>query len=247
MRLRLVGIVLCSLGLIAAAQAHAQTENNEADLLAMRKARDSADVAALRKAIDVARQEAQQKNTARSYEQLALLNFWLCEAGHGKNDDKLIKQAAEDGAEAANKATELNPKSSEAHRLRGDLLGELIPHVFAGGMRYGRQSTSEIEKAIELDPHNVNAYIARAVSYFYTPSAFGGSHEKAVEMLKKAVNLDSRSDTAHIWLARVYLEDGKKNDSRGEIDEALRLNPQRGFAQSVYKQVTAQEKQKKAH
>jgi tetratricopeptide (TPR) repeat protein len=246
MRLGFVAIVLCSLGPIAAAPGHAQTENNDSALLAMRKARDSADVPALRKAIDVARQQAQQKNTAGAYEQLALLNFWLCEAGHGKNDDKLIKQAAEDGVEAAKKATELDPKSSEARRLRGDLLGTLIPHVFAGGMRYGRESTSEIEKAIELDPNNVNAYIARAVSYFYTPSAFGGSHEKAVEMLKKAVSLDSTSDTAHIWLARVYLEDGKRNDARGEINEALRLNPQRGFAQSVYKQVTAKEKQEKA-
>jgi tetratricopeptide (TPR) repeat protein len=131
----------------------------------------------------------------------------------------------ENGVQAAKKAAELDPNSSEAHRLRGDLLGELIPHILAGGMRYGRESTSEIEKAIELNPNNVNPYIARAISYFYTPSAFGGSHERAVEMLKKAVILDATSDTAHIWLARVYLEDGKRNDARGEIYEALRLNP----------------------
>lgn len=147
--------------------------------------------------------------------------------------------------EAAKKATELDPKSSEAHRLEGDLLGQLIPHVFAGGMRYGRESTSEIEKAIELDPKNANAYIARAVSYFYTPSAFGGSHEKAVEMLKKAVSLDSTSDTAHIWLARVYLEDNKSSDALREINQARQSNPERGFAQSVYNQVTAKDKQGK--
>jgi tetratricopeptide (TPR) repeat protein len=245
MRLGFVAIVLCGLGLFAVAPAEGQTGNNDSDLLAMRKARDSAAVPTLRKAIDAAHQQAQQKNTASAYEQLALLNSWLCEAGHGQNDDKVIKQAAEDGVEAAKKATELDPKSSEAHRLEGDLLGQLIPHVFAGGMRYGRESTSELEKAIELNPNNVDAYIARAVSYFYTPSAFGGSHEKAVEMLKKAVSLDSASDTAHIWLARVYLEDNKRNDARGEINEALRLNPQRGFAQSVNKQLTAKEKQEK--
>jgi tetratricopeptide (TPR) repeat protein len=235
------------LGLIGAAPRQAQTGNESPDLLALRKARDSADVPTLRKAIDAARQQAQQKNTASAYEKLALLNSWLCEAGHGQNDDKLIKQAAENGVEAAKKAAELDPKSSEAHRLKGDLLGELIPHVFAGGMRYGRESTSEIEKAMELDPHNVNAYIARSISYFYTPSAFGGSHERAVEMLRKAISLDTTSDTAHIWLARVYLEDGKRDDARGEINEAMRLNPQRGFAQSVYKDLTAKENKVKAH
>jgi Tfp pilus assembly protein PilF len=29
---------------------------------------------------------------------------------------------------------------------------------------------------------------------------------KAIEMLKKAIRLDPASDTAHIWLAQVYLE-----------------------------------------
>jgi tetratricopeptide (TPR) repeat protein len=188
MRPGFVAIVLCGVGLIAPAPGQAQTENSNSNLAAMRKARDSSGVAALRKAIDAPRQQAQQKNTASAYEQLALLNSWLCEAGHGQNDDKLIKQAAED--KAAKKAAELDPKSSEAHRLEGDLLGQLIPHVFAGGMRYGRESTSEIEKAIELDPKYVNAYIARAISYFYTPSGFGGSPENAVEMLKKAISLD---------------------------------------------------------
>ena len=113
MRPGYVSIVLFSLGLIAPAPGQAQTENNNSNLIAMRKARDSADVAALRKAIDAARQQAQQKNTASAYEQLTLLNSWLCEAGHGQNDDKLIKQAAEDGVEAAKKATELDPKDKQ--------------------------------------------------------------------------------------------------------------------------------------
>lgn len=246
MRLACMSVVFCCLGLIGATPHQAATETDSLDLVALRKARDSADVPTLRKAIDAARQLAQQKNTASAYEQLALLNSWLCEAGHGQNDDKLIKQAAENGVEAAKKAAELDPKSSEARRLKGELLGELIPHVFAGGMRYGRESTNEIEKAMELDPNNVNAYIARAISYFYTPSAFGGSHERAVEMLKKAVSLDATSDTAHIWLARVYLEDGKRNDARGEINEAVRLNRQRSFTQSVYKALTVKENKGKA-
>jgi Tfp pilus assembly protein PilF len=244
-RLGSFALLLCSSGLIADAPCEAQTEAN-AELLATRKARDTADVPALRKAIDSARMQAQQKNTARAYEQLALLDQWLCEASRGHHDDKLIKQAAENGVEAAKKAAEIDPKSSEAHRLEGALLGELIPHVFGGGMRYGRRSTSEIDKAIELDPRNVNAYIARAIAYFYTPTAFGGSHEKAVEMLKKAVSLDSTSDTAHIWLAQIYLAHNKQTDALREINNALQLNPERRLAQYVHKLVTAKERQAKS-
>lgn len=244
MRLGLGAIVFCGLGLIAA-PVQAQTADDKADLAALRKARDSSDIAALRKAIDAARQQAQQKNTARAYEQLALFYSWLCEAGRGHNDNKLVKQAAEEGIEAAKRAVQLDPNSSEAHRLEGDLLGQLIPHVFAGGMRYGRQSTSEIEKAIQLDANNVSAYIARAAGYFYTPSNFGGSHEKAVEMLKKAVSLDATLDTPHIWLAQVYLEDNKTRDALREINEARQLNPERGFTLHVYQLVIAKEKQGK--
>jgi tetratricopeptide (TPR) repeat protein len=124
--------------------------------------------------------------------------LWLCEAALEHNDGKLLKQAAEDGVAAAEKAAALNPNSSEAHRLKGNALGELIPHVFAGGMRYGRRSTAELDKAIELDPNNENAYVARATAYFFTPAAFGGSRDKAIGMLKKAIELDPSSDTAHL-------------------------------------------------
>jgi tetratricopeptide (TPR) repeat protein len=148
-----------------------------------RKARDQADIQPLRKEIEQAHREAQQHDTARAYERLAQFELWLCEAAHGHNADKLIKQAAEGGLIAAEKAIELNPNSSEAHRIEGDALGELIPHVFAGGVRYGRRATADLDKAIELDRSNTNAYIGRAIAYFFTPSAFGGSHDKAMEML----------------------------------------------------------------
>lgn len=58
-----------------------------------------------------------------------------------------MKQAAQDGVAAAEKTVALDASSSEAHRLEGDALGELIPHVFAGGMRYGRRSTEGLDKA----------------------------------------------------------------------------------------------------
>jgi Tfp pilus assembly protein PilF len=110
-------------------------------------------------------------------------------------------------------------------------------------MRYGSRSTAELDKAIELDPKNGNAYIGRATAYFFTPAAFGGSRDKAMEMLKKAIELDPSSDTAHIWLAQVYLAAGQHGEALREIIEARRLDPERGFANYVYNQVTAAPRQ----
>ena len=209
-------VFLCSTALLTGAQ------DDSSEVAIARRARDHADVETLRKTIDAARGPAGQKNNPASFERLALYNLWLCEAGHAQDNNKLIKQAAEDGLAAAEAAVALNPNSSEAHRLLGDLLGELIPRVFAGGARYGRRSVSELEKAIELDPRNANACIARAVSYFYTPAMFGGSREKAVDMLKKAVGIDPSSDSTRIWLAQVYLAAGQRDDALREVKEALR-------------------------
>jgi hypothetical protein len=118
--------VLMACGVVwIAAQTKAAVQEEGPDVVAARKSRDAADVAGLRKAVETARGEAQQKNTAQAYERLALFDFWQCEAGHGRNDDTLIKSAATDGVAAAEKAVALNPSSSEAHRLQGDLLGEL--------------------------------------------------------------------------------------------------------------------------
>ena len=231
--------LLRGITLATTALAAPQTSSNNTDLLAARKARDAADVASLQQAVSAARQQAQQQNTADAYEQVAVLNSWLCEAGHAKNENKLIKKAAEDGVAAANKALELNANSSPAHCLKSELLGQLIPHVTAGGVRLGPESTRQADRAIELDPKNADAYVARALDYFYTPRPFGGNKEKAVEFLQQAIRLDPASDTAHLYLAQVYLETNRLSDALREIDEALRLDPDRSFAQSVRYQIVA--------
>jgi tetratricopeptide (TPR) repeat protein len=230
------------LALVLAGVPTVEAEDNPAVATA-RKARDQAEIESLRKVIDQAHSEAQQHGTAEAYERLAQFELWLCEAAHGHNDEKLLKQAAEVGVAAAEKAVALNPNSSEAHRIEGEAIGELIPHVFAGGMRYGRRSTAELDKAIELDPRNANAYIGRAIAYFFTPAAFGGSRDKAMEMLKKAIELDPSSDTAHIWLAQVYFAKREHAEAVREINEARRLDPERVFATHVYNTVTATRKQ----
>lgn len=204
-----------------------------------RRARDHAEVETLQALISTAHTEAAQQNSAAAYEKLAQLNLWLCEVGRDKDNGQLVKTAAQAGVDAANKAVALNDKSSEAHRLHGELLGEMIPHVFVGGVRYGPLSSKQLDKAIELDPRNANAYVARGVNYFYTPPAFGGGHDKAIAMLNKAIEVDSTSDTAHLWLAFIYLETENFDASFQEITESRRINSDRSFTNHLYEKITA--------
>lgn len=228
-------VVWCAVAVLAGA---ADFDPDHDPLLAdAHRARDRADVSGLHTAIEAVAKSAQSQMSADAYIRLAILDLWLCEAAHAHDNTKLIKQAAQEGVGAAEHAVKLNAQSSEAHRLQGELLAELIPYAFAGGMRYGPRLTRELDRAIELDPQNINAHIARAVAYFYTPGTFGGNRPKAIEEVKKAIEAAPASDLAHIRLAQFYLAMNQREAAGTEISAALRLNPDRSLARSVAAQL----------
>jgi tetratricopeptide (TPR) repeat protein len=215
-----------------------QLPDEASEVIAARQARDQASVKELQRIVAKAQKEAAEKKSFEAYLRLALFEVWMCEAAEARRNDRLFKEAAEAGVAAAEKAVELNPKSSDAHQLLGDLLSQLIPHVYGGGMRYGQRSTDEMDKAIELNPKNINAYVSRAISYYYTPDSFGGSKSKAFEMLKQAVEIDSGADSPHIWLAIFQLDAGRRDEALSEINLALRANPDRAFTRFVQDRIT---------
>ena len=230
-------IIVCQALLLCQSADATHSSNESPEIVAARRARDHASVEDLRRMVEKAQTEATVKNSFEAYLRLALFELWMCEAAEARQNNRLFKQAAEAGVAAAEKAVALNPTSSDAHQLLGDLLSQLIPHVYGGGMRYGQRSTDELDKAIELDPRNINAYVSRAISYYYTPESFGGSKPKAFEMLKKAVEIDSLSDSPHIWLAIFHLDAGRRDDALSEINLALRANPDRVFTKHVRSQI----------
>ncbi len=219
--------------------AFGQKKGENPDIATARRARDRASVDELQKIAVGVSKEAAAKKSSDAYRWLALIQVWLCEAIESSGKEELFKKAAVDGVSAAEMAVKLEPTSSEAHQLLGDLLNQLIPHVNGGGMRYGQRANDELDKALALDPKNVNAYVSRAITYFYAPDSFGGSKTKAFEMLKKAVAIDPTEDSAHIWLAMFYLDAGKKKDARDEIALARKINPDRAFTNYVFDQVKA--------
>jgi len=213
-----------------------------AELTALRKARDVGDIKTLQTEITRAQKKANETKSFEDYLRLALLHNWMCEAAQSSNQQDMVKDAAQAGIAAAEVAVKLKPESSAAHQLLADLLGQLAPNITGGGMKYGQRSTDEADKAIELDPKNADAYITRAISYLYTPEAFGGNKQKAFEFFSKAKALDPQSDSPHIWLALFHFETGKMDDASREINEARRLNPGRKFAEFVFEQVSANKK-----
>jgi tetratricopeptide (TPR) repeat protein len=212
--------------------------HDDPSLNALRKARDRGDVKTLQTEITKAKKTAEETKSFDDYVRLAVLHNWMCEAGASSNNSELVKHSAQAGVVAAENAVKLKPESSRAHQLLADLLGQLAPTITGGGMKYGQRSANEADKAIELDPKNGEAYVTRAISYLYTPEAFGGNKEKAFEFFSKAKELDPQTDSPRIWLALFHLEVGKPDEGLREINEARRLNPGRKFADFVFEQLS---------
>ena len=240
--MRLISCYVCLAVLLCCPTTVTRAAQQLPDVGAARKARDRAAVDDLQKLTAKAGREAAQTRSLDAYLRLALFHVWLCEAAEAHQNNKVFKESVEAGVAAAEKAVALDPNSSDAHQLLGDLLNQLIPHVFGGGMKYGERATAELDRAIALNPKNVNAYVSRAISYYYTPESFHGSKAKAFELLKKAVEIDSQEDSPHIWLALFYLDSGQKAEALVEINLALRANPDRSFTRFVQDQVKAAQK-----
>jgi tetratricopeptide (TPR) repeat protein len=210
----------------------------ESQLTAARQARDRANLGALRKMIRQTRDTSGGVDEAK----LALLEKWLCEAAYAHKDERAVKQAADAGVRAAERAVTEDSHSARAHWLLGALLGQKIPYAFLGGLRYGPRSIRELRTAMKLDPSNANAFISRAIAYYMTSRLFGGDKDKAVALLKMAVRLNpapDSADTAYIWLALAYDAQGKKARAVREIERARHLNPDRQFSKQTYDRIMA--------
>jgi tetratricopeptide (TPR) repeat protein len=234
MRLFLALLMTLS-GVCAGAQAAA---SETPDVAAARQARDRGDEAAMSAALDTARADAERSNRIEAHLRHALFAHWMVEVSYARDDKKLGKSAAEEGIAAAEKAVALDPNSSPAHAMLGRLYGELIPFAMLGGIRFGPKSDRELTKAMELDPKNAEAHIGEGINKIFTPSAFGGSLPLAIELLKKAIELDPSSDTAHAWLAQAYETSQQHAKALEEIAAAERLNPQRQWLRYVRSQIT---------
>ena len=58
-------------------------------------------------------------------------------------------------------------------------------------------------------------------------------------MLKRAVEIDSRTDSPHTRPALFHLDEGRRDDALSEIEPALRANPERVFTRFVQSRIKA--------
>ncbi|HRG37610.1 MAG TPA: hypothetical protein PK289_03685 [Bacteroidia bacterium] len=88
------------------------------------------------------------------------------------------------------KADSLSPDNSEIQALKAQIAAARISvNPMARGRKYGSEAAELREKSKKLDPNNPRPWMLEGMSFFYTPSAFGGGKDKAKVSYTKALDL----------------------------------------------------------
>ncbi len=195
------------------------------------KARDRQDRPALEKIIGDCRAAAdKQPQDANAQYKLALAQSYAAEIAIEMRDKPAAKNAAQAGIEAAEKAVNLKPGSSEYQRMLGTLCGQIISGNSLSALKYGKCALESVNKAIELDPKSSNNHLSHGVGNYYLPPAFGGGMENAIKDFRKAIELNPKNADAWLWLGIALRHTNQAEEARKAIAKSLELNPNRVWA-----------------
>jgi len=153
---------------------------------------------------------------------VALARAWfLYGEERAKTPDTKIA-AYERARDVAKRATELAPQDPNAHLWYAITLGTwshtkgLLRSALAlRGLR------KEVDTVLRLDPNNLDAHIMAGSIARELPVLLGGDRKEAEEHFKIARRLDPRLTGARIELAQLYINMGRYQEARLELQGVL--------------------------
>ena len=153
---------------------------------------------------------------------LALARAWFLYGEERAKTAETKIAAYERARDVAKRATELAPQNPDAHLWYAITLGTwsqakgLLRSALAlRGLR------TEVDTVLRLDPNNVDAHIMAGSIARELPIVLGGDRKQAEEHFKTARRLDPRLTGARIELAQLYINMGRYQDARLELQGVL--------------------------
>lgn len=117
------------------------------------------------------------------------------------------------------------PDTSENERRRADLIATMIRSDFRA-KKYRDDFDRAVARALELDPDNARAWVARAKPFLFASPEHGGDVDEAVRLLSYALELEPELESARLLRAEAYARLGKDESAAADWRAALDRNPQ---------------------
>jgi len=152
------------------------------------------------------------------------------------------------------KAMEVDLSFGESFALYAFLLGFEIALNPEKGMTLGLKSMEYFNKALEIAPDNPRINLLQGMSLLYTPEAYGGGADKALEFLDKSANLFDKEkiqnplkpswgkEETYTFIGLAYKQKKDMEKAKECLKKALELNPDFGLAKE---ELAKLEKEKK--
>jgi len=154
--------------------------------------------------------------------------------GIDKNNE--AREYMESAEHYLEKLEEKQAYKASALAFKGAFIAFEIGMNRAKAVYLGPKSMSNINRALELEPENINALIEKGNAEYHMPRIFGGSYRKAAEYFNRAVNTLEETDrnlscnwkymNALAWLAQSYEKAGKIDKAENIYQKILEKEPE---------------------
>ena len=159
-----------------------------------------------------------------AFEKLAAVDPAHAEVNYHLGDLAYRRDDMDQAVPYLEKATSAAPTNSNFHRRLGDAYGrEAQKAGIFGGLGLGKKCLAMYQKAVALDPTNIDARASLFDYYSQAPGFAGGSREKALEQAAAIKQLNPAR--GRLTFATLYVSEKKYADALAEFDEVLKKNP----------------------
>jgi tetratricopeptide (TPR) repeat protein len=147
-------------------------------------------------------------------------SYWL-----GNHDVAAERRAHfERGIDEGRKAAAIKPGAPDGYFWLAANMGALAEGSgMSQGLKYRKPIKEALERALAIDPSYLGGAPDRALGRWYSkvPGLFGGSDQKAVEHLRRALTYNPQSTVTHFFLAETLLELKQRNQAAKELQAVI--------------------------
>jgi tetratricopeptide (TPR) repeat protein len=188
------------------------------------------DVAKLREAVAELRavRDYRQRNFDVEW-RYAKYNYFL---GKQSTDAKEQDAVFEEGKNAGKIAQTVEPQKPDGYFWYAANLGELArKNMLTVGLKSIGDVRGSMEKVLEIDPKYQDSSAADVLGQVELETKlYGGSAEKAVEILEKALRTETNNMNLHLHAGEAYLQLKKEADARRHLEKVLQMKPNPDYA-----------------
>jgi len=133
---------------------------------------------------------------------LELVNYYYGYIGYllGAKKYDLAQKYINKDEQLINEIVKLWPQNATIYAYKGSCIGFKISISKFKAITLGPQSIEYVDKAVKLDPANVQGIVDRANALYHTPALFGGDKKESLKLFQKGVQLlESTHRTENNW------------------------------------------------